>query len=148
MLPQNPEIGLEVALHSAIWAGSLERAREVAARVAVLAATGPLTEALRLQATAAVAALEGRGDDAATGYAAAIGRLRDLGQMFTAAVVSVDASVLLPEDPRVRALATEARPLLEELRARPYLEKLDAALESGPAPVADRTGSRAGTPTA
>ena len=100
LLPQNPEVGLEVAMRSAIWAGNLERAREVQARVAVLAATGPLTEALRLQADAALAALEGRRDDAAAGYVAAIARLRELGQMFTAAVVSVDASVLLPEDPQ------------------------------------------------
>ena len=148
LMPQNPEVGLEVAMRSAIWTGSLERAREVAARVAALAATGPLTEALRLQADGAVAALEGRRDDAAAGYVAAVGRLRELGQMFTAAVVSVDASVLLPEDPRIRALATEARPLLEELRARPYLEKLDEALESIPAPVAGRSESRAETPKA
>ena len=148
LLPQNPEIGLEVAQRSAIWSGNLERAREVAARVAVLAATGPLTDAIRLQAVAAVAALEGRRDDAAAGYVAAVGRLRELGQMFTAAVVAVDASVLLPEDPRIRALAMEARPLLEELRARPYLEKLDEALASVPAPATDRSESRAESPTA
>ena len=148
LMPQNPEIGLEVAQRSAIWSGNLERAREVAARVAVLAATGPLTDAIRLQAVAAVAALEGRRDDAAAGYVAAVGRLRELGQMFTAAVVAVDASVLLPEDPRIRALAMEGRPLLEELRARPYLEKLDEALASVPAPATDRSESRAESPTA
>ncbi len=94
-----------------------------------------------------MAALEGRRDDAATSYAAATGRLRELGQMFTAALVSVDAAVLLPEDPRTRALAAEARPLLEELRAAPYLAKLDEALASVPAPAADRSESRAGSPT-
>jgi class 3 adenylate cyclase/tetratricopeptide (TPR) repeat protein len=147
LLPQNPEVGLELAMRSAIWAGNLEGAREVQARVAALAASGPVTEALRLQADAALAALEGRRDDAAAGYMAAIGRLRELGQMFTAAVVSVDATVLLPEDPRIRALATEARPVLEELRARPYLDKLDEALGSAPAPVSERSESHAETPT-
>jgi hypothetical protein len=146
LITQNPEIGLDVALRAAVWSGNLERARAVAARVSRLAATGPLTEALRLQANAAVAALEGRRDDAVAGFSAAVGRLRDLQQMFTAAVASVDAAVLLPDQPTIRALAAEARPLLQELRARPYLEKLDEALASAPAPAANRSESRAETP--
>ena len=79
---------------------------------------------------------------------AAIARLRELGQMFTAAVVSIDAAVLLPEDPQIQALAVEARALLEERRARPYLEKLDEALALVPAPATDRSASRAESPTA
>jgi hypothetical protein len=148
LLTQNPEVGLELAMRAAIWSGDLDRARTVSARVAVLAATGQLTEALRLEADAAVAALEGRRDDAVAGFTAAATRLRDLSQMFTAAVVSSDAAVLLPNDQRIRALAAAARPLLEELRARPYLEKLDQALGSEPAMVGDRSESRAETPTA
>ncbi len=148
LLPQNPEVGLQLALGAAIWARDLEHAREVAARIAVVPSTGPLTEAMRLEAGAAVAALEGRREDAAAGFTAAVHRLRDLEQMFAAAMQSVDAAVLLPDDPRIRALAMESRPLMVELRARPYLEKLDEALASAPAPTAVRTESRAETPSA
>jgi hypothetical protein len=62
----------------------------------------------------------------------AITRLRSLGQMFAAATGAIDAAVVLPGDPKVRALAEEARPLLVELRARPYLDKLDEALAASP----------------
>jgi hypothetical protein len=50
-----------------------------------------------------------------------------------AAEMAVDAAILLPADPEVRRMAAEHRPLLEELRARPILERLDAALASVPA---------------
>ncbi len=91
-------------------ATSSERAR-LQARVAALAATGPLTEALRLQAEAARGGTRGATRRRRGRLCAAIARLRELEQMFTAAVVSVDAAVLLPEEPQIRAFAIEARPI-------------------------------------
>jgi hypothetical protein len=52
-------------------------------------------------------------------------------QHYVAARVDVNAAILLPGEPEVRAWAEATRPLLEELRARPYLERLDAALAEG-----------------
>jgi hypothetical protein len=65
---------------------------------------------------------------------------------FSAALVAVDAAVAYPSDPEVRSWAEAARPILESLRARPYLELLDDALSSA-APDASqpRASSRATT---
>jgi len=91
------------------------------------------TDAWLAHSEAAVAALDGRPEEAAAAFSDAITRLRSLGQMFAAAATgAIDAAVVLPGDPKVRALAEEARPLLVELRARPYLDKLDEALAASP----------------
>ncbi len=67
-------------------------------------------------------------------------------QYFEVATWVIEAAVLLPGEPEVRTWASEARPLLEELRAKPYLDKLDEALASAPsAESAMPTESRART---
>ena len=131
---QNPELPLGLAMRSAIWAHDLERARPMAARIAEMPLTGAYGQALRLHTSAAVAALEGRTAEALAGFRDAHARLLRLEQHFDLACWVVDATVLLPDEPEVRAWAAEARLLLEELRARPYLDKLDAALGSAPPP--------------
>lgn len=75
---------------------------------------------------------------------------RTFGEVVTDTATSRKAhpAVLLPDDPTIRALATESRPLMVELRAKPYLDKLDEALASTPAPTAVRAESRAQTPSA
>jgi hypothetical protein len=94
---------------------------------------------------AAVAALEGRTADALAGFRTVRATLGRLQQHFDAAQRAVDAAVLLPDEAEVRAWADEVRPLLDDLRARPYLAKLDEALASASSP-APRTGSAATPP--
>jgi hypothetical protein len=62
-------------------------------------------------------------------------------QWFTAARHSLEAIILLPDEPEVRAWADDARALFTELRAQPYLDRLDGALASASSPAA------AGAPT-
>jgi hypothetical protein len=51
------------------------------------------------------------------------------GSPFSAvARVALDALILLPGEQGARGLAAEARPVFEKLRARPYLERLEAEL--------------------
>ncbi|MGQ0608907.1 MAG: AAA family ATPase [Chloroflexota bacterium] len=149
---QNPEVPLGLAMRSAIWALDLEHARPVAARIAEVPLTGAYGQALRLHASAAVAALEGRAAEALAGFRDARARLARLEQHFDLACWVIDAAVLLPDEPEVRAWAAEARLLLEELRAQPYLDRLDAALGSaaGPSSAVRPTPAdlRAETPTA
>ena len=146
---QNPEVPLGLALTAAIWSRSLERTRDIAARVAELPLTGAYGQAWRLHAAAAVAALEGRTAEALAGFREARARLLALEQRFDVATWVVEAAILLPAEQEVRAWAAEARPLLEELRARPYLDKLDEVLASATAPsAAARAESPAETPTA
>ena len=136
---QNPEVPLAEALRAAIWAQDLERVRLAGVRITDLPATGAWTLALRQHASAAVAALEGRAPEALAGFREARAGSRRLEQWFEAACYTVDAAVLLPTEPEVRDWADEARVLLEELRARPYLEKLDEALAAPPS--AERSSS-------
>ena len=148
LMPQNPEIGLEVAMRSATWSGNLERAREVAARVAVLAATGPLTEALRLQADGGRGGARGstRRRDGRLPWPPS-GASASSGRCSTAAVVSVDASVLLPDDPGSAHSATEGARCSRSSAPGPTSRSSTRRLTPFP-PRSRRSESRAETPTA
>ena len=131
MVSQNPEIPLGLAVRAAIWSRNLDRARQAAIRRAEIP-YGAFGQAEVNRANAAVAALEGRTADAVEAFGKARVEMERLEQRFEAATYVVDAAVLLPAEPVVRAWAAEVRPLLEDLRARPYLERLDEALASAP----------------
>jgi hypothetical protein len=131
-LSQNPEVALGLAMRAAIWSRNLDRVRHAAALRAAVPTTGPFGLAEIAYGNAAVAALEGRTGEAIAGFRAARSSLERLEQMFDSAARVVDAAVLLPGEPEVRAWAAEVRPLLEELRTRPYLDRLDEALASAP----------------
>jgi class 3 adenylate cyclase/tetratricopeptide (TPR) repeat protein len=126
---QNPEIAMLLAVRAAIWSRDLERTRRVAALRADVP-SGAFGKAEIAHAAAAVAALEGRTSEALAGFRNVRATLGRLEQHFDAALRAVDAAVLLPDEPEVRAWADEVRPILESLRARPYLAKLDEALAS------------------
>jgi class 3 adenylate cyclase/tetratricopeptide (TPR) repeat protein len=129
---QSPLLGYFAAGRAAIWARNLEWIRNVATGMAVVTYTGPRTTAVKEQLNAAVAALEGRRADALAGLRESRNLLRGLEQWFSAARHSLEAIILLPDDPEVRAWAEDARALFTELRAQPYLDRLDAALASAP----------------
>jgi class 3 adenylate cyclase/tetratricopeptide (TPR) repeat protein len=137
---QNLEMALSHAMRAAILARDAGRARIVAGHVDGLAGTGAWTQATRAYATAAVAALEGHRADALVGFRGARDQLKPLGNDFEAASRDVDALWVLSDEPEVRSWAAEVRPLLEELRARPLLEQLDAAL-AGSTDQPSRTAS-------
>jgi class 3 adenylate cyclase/predicted ATPase len=142
---QNPEIPLFLATRAAIWSRDLERARHADNLLADLPATGSLTQAMRVHSSAAVAALEGRPAEAVAGFRDVDARMRQMEQFFDAARYAIDAAVLLPGEPEIRALVENARPLLVELRAKPYLDRLDAGLAghspASPAPAATSLAS-------
>jgi hypothetical protein len=125
---QNPEIPLLLAARAAIWSGSLDRARHVGRLFAEMPGAGQLSQVYRIHSAAAIAALEGRTSEAAAGFADVDARMRRLKQFFDAAQFAVDAAILLPDNPEIRALVERARPLLVELRAKPSLDRLDASL--------------------
>ena len=149
LMSQNPEVPLGLALRAAIWARDLDRVRHATELRAEVPA-GAFGWAEIVRARAAVAALEGRTAEAVNGFLDARARVERLEQHFEAATYAIDAAILLPDQPEVRAWAADVRPLLEELRVRPYLERLDAALASAPAATREaRADARmADTPTA
>ncbi|MEA2545477.1 MAG: hypothetical protein QOI09_750 [Chloroflexota bacterium] len=142
---QNPEIGIFLAIRAAIWSRNIAHVREAARLLAELPAAGAWTLVMRALGAAAIAAMEGRTTEAIAGFKDVDSRMRELDQHFEAAQVAIDAAILLPEGPEVRALVDAARPLLVELRAKPYLDRLDAALAeaSPPSSASAQDASRA-----
>ena len=142
---QNPEIPMVVASRSAIWARNVDRVRRVDRLIASLPTTGAQTQVYRAQSAAALAALEGRTGEAVAGFRDVDSRMREMEQFFDAAACAIDAAVLLPDDPEIRARVEKSRPLLVELRAKPYLQRLDIALAgaSPVAPAADKSRAAA-----
>jgi hypothetical protein len=140
---QNPEISAFAAMDAAIWGRNLEHMRIAYGHVSATPQSGTYFNAYRSHATGAVAALEGRAADAVAALRDARNAMRQMQQHYVAARMDVNAAILLPGEPEVRAWAEATRPLLEELRARPYLERLDAALAEGESSPASATRSGA-----
>jgi hypothetical protein len=88
-----------------------------------------------------VAALEGRRDDAVTGYHEAFRLVRQLEVPAILADHLVDAvTVLGPDDPETPGFATEARALYERAGARAQLDRLDEALRPAKRPERPASG--------
>jgi hypothetical protein len=78
---------------------------------------------------AGLAALEGRVDDAAAIYGEVLREHESMGTVFDRAVCQIGMVAVLPPDHRLSRLAAdEARATLAELRAAPYLDRLDEML--------------------
>ncbi len=147
----SPELGavyLDLAMRPALWARDLARARDISARLDADPATGSRTSIDRMAAHAGVAALEGRIDDASTGYRDVLARYRALGEVLATTRTALDYVLLLgPDQPGAGEAAAEARAIFERVGARPYLAKLDEAM--GGATASKRAGASdvAGAPT-
>ena len=124
---------LPLAIRAAVWAGDVAGARAAAAALdADVNATTPLALAHRAVASAGLAALDGRPDDAVAPYREAIRRYLDVGADLEAALATIDLlRVADAYSPEARRLAEEARATLERVDARAWLERLDAALAAG-----------------
>ena len=147
---QNKEVAFLVALRAASWGADPEGAQVAAAGVASIPLHRPRLVrrspyrrgGLPWPRSRAV-----RPDAPRRLPYRAVWHARD-GAPSTAATCTVDAAVLLRGEPEIRAWAAEDRPLLEELRARPFLERLDAALASAPETAVAAEASTAKAPTA
>ena len=130
---------LPLAARAALWNRDLDAAREDLALLDAAGVHGPPLEADRKTIRAGIAALEGRPSDALALYRDALRAWHDLGLAWDEALCSIDMATLLdPEEPEVRAAAESSREILTRLGAKPFLERLEAALA--------RSG--AGAPTA
>lgn len=130
--PQDRTGGLDLAWRAAMGARDAARVAEVAEAIGPQRA-GPTYEFISGAVNAGSAALAGRRDEAVAGFRHVIDALRSYGWRFLAAEVVADAVAILPDSPEVRSWAPEARALFDELRAAPYLARLDAALAEAPA---------------
>ncbi|MEX2548370.1 MAG: hypothetical protein WD830_11375, partial [Chloroflexota bacterium] len=129
---QGPAGYYQAARHG-IWAGDLQSLREDIAAVDATGVHGRVVEVRRVTLRAAEAALDGRPRDALSLYAEALAGWRDLRVVWDEALTGIDmVSLLDPAEPDVRAVAVSTRAILERLGAKPYLERLDAALARSP----------------
>ncbi len=136
---------LGLAMRPALWGGDLTRARQIADRLDADPSTELGIAAYRVAARAGIAALEGRVDDAIAGFREALSRLRSEGSDFEVARISLDFVLLVGAGhPATREAAAEARAIFERVKARPYLERLDAAMagQATDAATAEAGGSR------
>jgi len=139
-----------VAMRCAIWLGDLDRARRAHALVEASTERGRAIGAVRRSLAAGLAALEGRTAEAAAGFRAAAGTLRDLDSTLDLALCQLDHAVLLgADDPVARAAAEEAGELLGRIDTPPLLSRLQAALDRETIEAADEgsPGTRPGAAT-
>jgi class 3 adenylate cyclase/tetratricopeptide (TPR) repeat protein len=130
----------QTAMRAAAWLG--DRSSLLEALDVVSGVPGRVPAAIRREGDAAVAALEGRRKEAATGFMEARRLWLEITLAFEAAVCSLSMVTLLGvREPELRAAADEARVTFERLGARPFSDLLERAVSSPPA-----TGAR-GTPS-
>jgi hypothetical protein len=119
-----------LAGHAAVWNGDIPGA---AAELAAIDASGfhaPTVEVRRLTIRAALAVASGDRAEALGLYRDALRRWRDLRLVFDEALCVIDMATLLdPAEPEVRAAAIGAREILVRLGAKPFIARLDAALD-------------------
>jgi tetratricopeptide (TPR) repeat protein len=126
------------AARAALWMGNGAGARDDLAQLDALGVHGPANEADRRTIRAGLAALDGRPAEALPLYREALRAWRDLGLAWDEALCGIDMATLLdPADPEVRSAADSAREIFVRLGAKPFLARLDGAMDrqaSAPTP--------------
>lgn len=123
--PGNTPLSLWSAARAALWARDIEKAR--VARAAMDLLHGRWIENCRRTVDTGIAALEGHIDDAVTGYAGTLDTWSAMNLPLDHVYCTIDAATLLPEEAEAVA---EARTHLEQLGAKPLLERLSASVPS------------------
>jgi class 3 adenylate cyclase/tetratricopeptide (TPR) repeat protein len=124
------------AARPALWARDADAALSDLAAIDASGMHGPVVELRRLTIRAGIAALEGRSAEAESMYRDALRGWHDLGLVWDETLTAIDMATLLdPSLPDVEAAAESARATLERLGARPYLDRLEAALSRAPESV-------------
>ncbi len=125
---------LAFAMRAALWARDVDRALSVRLRLESDPDTGGNSISDRIAARAGIAALEGRVDDAVGLYRDALQGKRSLHADFLTALTDLDFVLLVgAAHPATAEAAVEARAIFERVTARPYLDRLDAAIASSAA---------------
>jgi class 3 adenylate cyclase/tetratricopeptide (TPR) repeat protein len=118
-----------LAAHASAAAGNVAAVRDDLVAIDASRLRGPLVHAQRSTILGLIAALEGDPSAAVEQQREALVAWRRIGFPLDEALTSLTlVTVLGPDDPTIRANALEARQILERLRARPLIERLDAAL--------------------
>ena len=139
------------AARAALWGGDAEAAAADLAGVDAIGIRAPVIELRRVTIQAGLAAMDGRIADALRLYREALRGWAGFDQAFEEALVGIDMAILLDlSEPEVRAATDRAREILTRMKARPLLERLEAAMarsgEPAAARAADPAAARAAEP--
>jgi hypothetical protein len=129
---QNPEVAYIWAARPATLARDPKRLRVAVDGLLAVPLSGPQTGSAKDHVRGSLLALEGQAAEALELIRSAHAASLRLGQRFEAARIALDALVVLPGEPEVQGWAPQARAVFEELRAAPYLAKLDSVLAQAP----------------
>jgi tetratricopeptide (TPR) repeat protein len=132
-LGQNVEIGRWAMLVAGVQLRDLDIVREAEALLRDDANISNAYVATRAAAAGILAALEGRTDEAITGFREGVARFTMAGWHYHTARVQTLALSLMPGEPAFTGWADEARARFERLGAAPDLRQLDEALALVPA---------------
>ena len=125
-----------IVARTALWARDGEGAARALDRHRAVGSHGPAIEATETTISAGLAALSGRSDEARVTYRTALRSWRDLGLPFDEALTAIDMATLLdPAEPEVQVAAESAREILTRLRAQPFLDRLEAAINRSSSPA-------------
>jgi class 3 adenylate cyclase/tetratricopeptide (TPR) repeat protein len=125
-----------LAARASLWLRDLEATRADLAELDRQGVHGPMPNALRIVFQAGVAALDGRMAEALGLYREGRDRLRERRLRFMLALSGIDMATLLPGEPETAEAVAEAREILTELGARPFLERLEQAAAEAQGPAA------------
>ena len=116
------------ATRPALWSRDLDEARRLSQLAIDAGGYGPIIAARKQAVRAGVAALEGRSAEALALYREALNGWRQTGAVWDEALTGLDMAELLdPADPEIADVLASTRSILERLRAKPYLERLESA---------------------
>ena len=117
------------AARAELWAGNVDAIRGDLTAIDATGVHGRVVELRRRTIQAGIAALEARAVEALNLYREALRGWHDLGLVWDEVLTTIDMATLLdPWEPDVRDAADAARSTLVRLGAKPYLDRLDAAL--------------------
>jgi tetratricopeptide (TPR) repeat protein len=123
----NASTDLPRIVRSQVWARDAAGVRAAAEALQGDDLHGHQVDLSRRIARAALAGWDGDHETAAREYASILPELVELGLVLEQALVVIDMATVLGADaPLVRASADDARAILERLRARPLLDRLDS----------------------
>jgi class 3 adenylate cyclase/tetratricopeptide (TPR) repeat protein len=130
------------AAHPVLWLRDLEGSKTLLGRLEENAGSGPGAVARLATVRAGVAALEGRTVQAMALYRDGLRGFRVTNAVWDEALTGLDMAALLDTtDPDVATVLQSTREILERMGAKPYLERLAAAIAQPHQPV--RSPSRA-----
>ena len=125
-----------LAARCSIGLHDIEAARSDLAVFESQGAHGPALTADRALLRAGIQALSGETTEALRAYRDALAGYRALGLRWDVALCGLDMIELLPNEAEALDAAQEARAIMVELGAAPFLARIDAALARSPAPSA------------